>query len=77
MTVVKAVTLPPVPVAVKVYCVVVDGLTVVDPDAATVPMPWSMETAVAFAVVHDRMAELPAVIVVREAERVAVVPADD
>ena len=29
----------PLPVAVKVYCVVTDGLTTVDPEAATVPMP--------------------------------------
>ncbi|MGH9615945.1 MAG: hypothetical protein ACRD28_04315 [Acidobacteriaceae bacterium] len=32
------------PVAVNVYCVVAVGLTVIDPDAATVPMPLSMVT---------------------------------
>jgi hypothetical protein len=33
------VTVPPPPVAVNVYCVVADGLTVVDPEAATAPIP--------------------------------------
>jgi hypothetical protein len=33
------VTVPPLPVAVNVYCVVADGLTAIDPEAATVPIP--------------------------------------
>lgn len=52
VTVATEVTLPPVPIAVRVYCVVAVGLTVVDPDAATVPIPWSIETLVALVVVH-------------------------
>jgi hypothetical protein len=30
---------PPLPVAVSVYCVVAEGVTVAEPDAATAPMP--------------------------------------
>ena len=37
--VVAAVVVPPLPVAVNVYCVLANGLTVSDPEAATVPMP--------------------------------------
>jgi hypothetical protein len=44
----------------------------VEPDAATVPMPLSMETLVAFAVLHVNVAELPTVMVVGEAVSVAV-----
>lgn len=39
VTVEAAVTVPPLPVAVNVYVVVADGLTFIDPDAATAPMP--------------------------------------
>lgn len=39
VTVAVAVTVPPGPVAVNVYCVVVVGLTLVDPAAATTPIP--------------------------------------
>lgn len=72
VTVVAEVTVPPVPVAVKVYCVVVVGLTVVEPEGDTTPIPWSMETVVAFAVVHVRVDEFPAVIVVGFAVSLAV-----
>ena len=51
------------------------GLTVVEPDAATVPMPLSMETAVAFEVVQVSVAWFPGVTVEGETERVAVVTA--
>ena len=60
------------PVAVNVYCVVLVGMTTVDPDAETIPMPWSIETVVAFVVVHVNVEVFPAVIVAGEAESVAV-----
>lgn len=47
------------------------GLTVIDPEAATVPIPL-METVVAFVVAQVSVAELPAVIVVGDADSVAV-----
>lgn len=71
VTVVAEVTVPPLPVAVNVYWVVADGLTVIDPEAATVPTPLLMETVLALVVVHARVTELPAVtlagVAVREA----------
>lgn len=51
---------------------VVVGLTVVEPDAATVPIPLSIETLVAFVVLHVNVAEFPAVIVVGAAVNFAV-----
>ncbi len=60
------------PVAVKVYFVVVVGLTVVEPDAETIPIPWSIETVVAFVVVHVNVELFPAIIVAGDADRVAV-----
>jgi hypothetical protein len=68
VTVAAEVTVPPLPVAVNVYCVVADGLTVIDPEAATVPMPLLIETVLAFVVVHVKVAELPAVTVAGVAE---------
>ena len=44
-------------VAVKVYVVVAAGLTVVEPDAATVPMLGLMLTLVAFAVAHESVTD--------------------
>ena len=63
------------PVAVNVYWVVAVGLTVVEPDAATVPIPLSMETVVAFEVLQVSVAWFPGVIVEGETERVAVATA--
>jgi hypothetical protein len=60
------------PAAVRVYCVVFVGLTVVDPEAETIPTPWSIETVLAFVVVHVKVEEFPAVMVAGEAESVAV-----
>jgi len=60
------------PVAVKVYCVVVVGLTVVEPDAETIPIPWSIDTVVAFVVAQVKVEVFPAMIVAGEAESVAV-----
>ena len=56
VTVAAAVAVPLGPLAVRVYCVVADGVTVVDPEAGTVPMPGAIETEVAFAVVQLRVA---------------------
>src|SRR5258708_4458979 len=47
VTVVVAVTLPDGPTAVKVYVVVAVGVTVVEPVAATLPIPLLIETLVA------------------------------
>src|ERR1039458_1810463 len=47
VTVAVAVTLPAGATAVRVYVVVVAGVTVVEPVAATLPTPLSMETLVA------------------------------
>jgi len=67
--------LPFGPAAVSVYCVVVVGDTVVDPDTATVPTPLSIVTVVAFEVDQLSMAWLPAVMVAGETVRVALATA--
>lgn len=72
VTVAAAVAVPPPPVAVNVYWVVAAGLTVTDPEAATVPTPLLMETVLAFVVVHVKVADAPAVTLAGDAERVAV-----
>src|SRR6185437_1714304 len=66
------VTVPLLPVAVKVYCVVEEGVTVVDPEAATVPMPGSIETEVVLAVLQVSVAGFPATTVAGAAARFAV-----
>jgi hypothetical protein len=70
--VVDAVTVPPGPVAVNVYCVVFVGLTTAVPEGETAPMPWSIETVVAFVVVQVRVEVCPGVMVEGEAESIAV-----
>jgi len=50
----------------------VAGLTVVDPESATVPMPLSMETLVALVVLHVNVEELPTVMLVGAAVSFAV-----
>jgi hypothetical protein len=72
VTVATEVAVPLTLVAVKVYCVVDDGETAMDPDAATTPMPLSIVTVEAYAVVHDNVAELPGATVAGEAEMLAV-----
>ena len=72
VTVVDAVAVPPGPVAVKVYCVVFVGLTTLVPEGETAPMPWSIETVVAFVVVQVRVEVSPAVMDEGEAESFAV-----
>jgi hypothetical protein len=68
VTLATEVAVPPLPVAVNVYCVVADGVTAIDPEAATIPMPLLIETVLAFVVVHVKVAELPAVTVAGVAE---------
>lgn len=51
---------------------VVFGLTVVEPEAATLPMPLSMETLLALVVLHVKVAELPSEIVVGDTVSFAV-----
>jgi hypothetical protein len=72
VTVAAALAVPALPVAVRVYCVVAEGVTVVDPDAATVPIPGAIETEVALAVVQVSVAGFPATTDEGAAERVAV-----
>ena len=60
---VEALVLPPAPVAVAVYVVVLDGLTETDPEVATLPTPGSMSTDVALVVDQDRVALWPEEIV--------------
>lgn len=60
VTVASAVAVPLLPVAVRTYWVVVDGVTVVDPEAGTVPMPGWIETDVALVVDQVRVAGFPA-----------------
>ena len=72
VTVATAFAVPLTPVAVRVYSVVADGVTVVDPEAGTVPMLGAIETVVALVVVHVSVAGLPATTVVGAAARVAV-----
>lgn len=71
VTVVDAVAVL-LPVAVKVYSVVLVGLTTVVPDAETIPIPWLIETVVAFVVAQVKVEVFPAMIVAGEAESVAV-----
>lgn len=72
VTVATEVAVPLTLVAVKVYSVVDDGLTAMDPDAATTPMPLSIVTVEAYAVVHDKVVDFPGATVAGEAEMVAV-----
>ena len=67
-----AVAVPLLPVAVRVYSVVADGVTVVDPEAGTVPIPGVIETAVALAVVHVSVAGFPELTLVGAACRASV-----
>ncbi len=57
-------TAPPGPVAVKVYVLVVPGTTVLEPLEAgvTAPTPWSIDTIVAFVVVHERTVDCVALV---------------
>lgn len=68
------VTEPPAPVAVSVYAVVERGDTEFEPapTGVTAPIPWSIETLVAFAVVHERSELPPFIIDVGDAENVQV-----
>src|SRR5680860_892762 len=68
-TVVVAVTLPAVLVAVSVYAVVVVGFTAVVPVKATLPMALSMVTLVASVTLQLKVELSPAVIVVGLAEK--------
>jgi len=72
VTVATEAAVPLTLVAVKVYSVVDDGLTAMDPDAATVPMPLLIVTVEAYAVVHDNVADFPGAITDGEAVMVAV-----
>lgn len=72
VTVATEVAVPFVLVAVNVYCVVDEGVTAIDPEAATTPMPLSIVTVEAYAVVHDKVAVLPGETVAGEAVIAAV-----
>ena len=72
VTVATEVVVPSTLVALNVYCVVDDGLTDIDPDVATAPIPLLIVTVEAYAVVQDKVAELPGATVAGEAVSVAV-----
>ena len=67
VTVAVAVLSPLILVAVSVYVVVTEGVTVVEPSTATVPSPWSMLAESASVVAQERVDESPSVIVVGDA----------
>ena len=60
VTLTEAVAVPPGPVAVRVYVVVVFGTSVRVPSTATAPTPWSIEQLVAFVVCQLRVVLQPA-----------------
>ena len=59
VTIVVAVVLPDALVDVSRYVVVAVGETIVLPEEATLPTPWSMDTDVAFDTTQLRVAEPP------------------
>jgi hypothetical protein len=61
VTVAVLVTVPPEPAAVSVYVVVCAGVTLTDPLADTPPTIGVIDTDVAFAVLHAKEADWPAV----------------
>src|ERR1017187_10579061 len=69
VTVAVAVTLPEGPTAVKVYVVVADGVTVVEPVAATLPTPLLMETLLAPCTTQVNCELWPAVILLGAASK--------
>ena len=72
VTVAVFVIVPPDPVAVNVYVVVDVGLTFTLPEVGFDPMPLSIDTDVAFVVVHVSVDVAPDATLVGAAENVAV-----
>ena len=72
MIVTVLVTVPPALLAVIVYVAVTEGETVVELEAATAPIPLSIETLVAPVVVQDRVEDWPTRIVVGLAVKLTV-----
>jgi hypothetical protein len=72
VTVTCFVAVPLGPVAVRVYVVVALGLTDVLPFWGWLPMPLSIETVVAFVVVHERVEDCPGAMLVGFAVNVAI-----
>jgi hypothetical protein len=70
VTVTCAVAVPPGPVAVSWYVVVVGGDTDAKPETGRLPMPWSIETLMAWSTDHARVALSPSPIVRGDAEKV-------
>ena len=60
MIVADELELPPLPVAVAVYVVLLPGVTDTDPDGPTTPTPGSMSTDVALVVDQERLELCPA-----------------
>ncbi len=63
VTVAEVITLPLELVAVKVYVVVAEGVTVRIPEAGTAPMPLLIEMALAPETFHCKVEDCPAIIV--------------
>jgi len=66
---VVAVTLPAGPTAVSVYVVVAVGVTCVDPETATLPIPGAIETLVAPCTIHVRVELWPGWMLFGEASK--------
>jgi hypothetical protein len=68
---------PPGPVAVRLYVVVLPGLTETEPDVPTEPTPLSIDTEVAFVTDQLKVVEFPAMMVVGDAEKFEISGATD
>ena len=66
------VAFPPSPLAVNVYVVELEGLTLVEPCGVTAPTSGAIETLVALVVFQESFTDSPLLIVVRSAESEAV-----
>jgi hypothetical protein len=64
--------LPLDPFAVRIYVVVLPGLTEIEPDVPTEPTPLSIDMEVAFNTDQLKVVELPAVMVVGDAEKLEI-----
>ena len=68
MTVAEFVRVPPSPIAVIVYCVVLPGHTSREPFGSWLPIPWSIDALEAPVVAQSSFAHLPWSIVAGYAE---------
>lgn len=67
VTVANAERVPPAPLAVSVYVVVLCGRTSIDPLSGIAPIPLSMLAEVALEMAHESVAALPSPMIMGEA----------